>query len=286
GIIPIGAQAQADRYSYLPQIGLLLLGVWSGRALLARWAEPVRARLWGGAAVATATVVLAAMTWVQAGFWRDSVALFASAVDAWPGNYMARYALGISLVEADRPADAEPHLAAAAAIAPQFPGHFYALAVSLSRQGRHAEAVRECRRVLLMTPEDAKAQQLLGMELYRTGRRQEAVQALKAAVRLRPEVAEPALILAWWLATDPDPARRDGAAAVRLARTVCESPEGRASPSAWNTLGAALAEGGRFPEAVAAMREAIRLARDAGINPDKKLAERLAAYERGQPWRE
>lgn len=286
GIIPIGAQAQADRYSYLPQIGLLLLGVWSARALLARLAEPARARLWGGAAVATATAVLAAMTWVQVGFWRDSTALFASAVDAYPDNYMARYALGITLVEADRPADAESHLAAAAAIAPQFPGHFFALAVSLAKQGRHVEAIREYRRVLMMTPDDAKALYLFGVSLYNTGNWREAVAAVRASVRLRPEVAEPSLVLAWWLATDPDPVRRDGREAVRLARRICQTGEGKLSSSAWNTLAAAHAECGQFSEAVAAAREAIRLAGSSGAGIPAVLNERLAAYEHQQPWRE
>lgn len=303
GIIPIGAQAQADRYSYLPQIGLLILGVWSGRQGLCRVAGGGvdnklrqgdacatmalrRVRLWGGAAVATATAVLAAMTWVQVGFWRDSTALFASAVDAYPDNYMARYALGIALVQADRPADAEAHLVAAAGIAPQFPGHFYALAVSLSRQDRHAEAVREYRRVLLMTPDDAKTHHMLGVEFYKMGRWKEAVRALKSSVGLRPEVAESRLLLAWWLATDVDPARRDGAEAVRQARTVCQTGEGKLSPSAWNTLAAALAETGQFPAAVAAAHETIRLTRSAGNEVPAVLNEHLAAYERHQPWRE
>ena len=317
GIIPIGAQAQADRYSYLPQIGLLILVVWTCRAWLCRlagepevsWpgqplgnppapraAAPVakadvhpasgRIRLWGGAAVGTVVVLLAAMTWVQVGFWRNSVSLFASAVDAYPNNYMARYALGISLIEAGRPEAAEQQVAAAAALAPQFPGHFFALAVSLAKQGRHVEAIREYRRVLMMTPDDAKALYLFGVSLYNMGNWRGAVEAVRASVRLRPEVAEPSLVLAWWLATDPDPGCRDGREAVRLARRICQTGEGKLSSSAWNTLAAAQAEGGQFSEAVAAAREAIRLAGSAGDGIPAVLDERLAAYERHQPWRE
>ena len=310
GIVSIGSQAQADRYSYLPQIGLLILVVWTCRAWLCRltgeheetlWpgqpsGDPLadagaplssgRGWLWGGAAVGTITILLAGMTWVQTGFWRNSVTLFASAVDAYPQNCRARYGLGVSLLEAGQPAAAEPHLAVAAAIAPQFPDHFFALAFCLAGQGRHAESVREYRRALQMTPDNTKAYYLLGVELDKMGRRSAALKAVRTSLQLQPAAMEPGLTLAWWLATDPDPARRDGAEAVRLAQNVCRTGEGKLSPSAWNTLAAAQAECGQFSEAVAAAREAIRLAGSTGAGIPAVLNERLAAYEHQQPWRE
>lgn len=193
GLIPIGAQAQADRYTYLPQVGLLILLVWSVRAVLRQAAagdlrKPLR---WGAAAVAAATVVFAAMTWFQTGFWRNSITLFAAAADANPDCYPAHYALGAALAQAGAPEAGVPHLAAAAALAPQFPGHFRALAAALARQGRLADAEREYRRVLLFTPDDAVAAYQLGLLYAWAGRLQDALALWQTATRQRPEWPAP-----------------------------------------------------------------------------------------------
>ena len=197
GLIPIGAQAQADRYTYLPQVGLLIVVVWSVRAGLRQAAggdlrKPLR---WGATAVVTATVVFAAMTWFQTGFWRNSITLFAAAADANPDSYPAHYALGAALAQAGAPEAGVPHLAAAAALAPQFPGHFRALAAALARQGRLADAEREYRRVLLFVPDDAIAAYQLGLLYAWTGRPHEAQTLWQTAARRRPAWPAPRLAL-------------------------------------------------------------------------------------------
>ncbi len=115
-------------------------------------------------------------------------------------------------------------------------------------------------------------------------RAQHAARLYRAGIALGGD-ATLATNLAWLLATDPDPAVRHAADALALAqRIVAGRPD---DPSSHHTLAAALAENGRFPEAVDALTRAIALARAAGQTSTATLFEqRLATYRAGRPWRQ
>ena len=126
----------------------------------------------------------------------------------------------------------------------------------------------------------------IGELLAARGRIQEAIAHYREALRLQPGLWPVLNNLAWILATDPDPANRDGRAAVQFAEQACVLT-GQREAGVVGTLAAAYAEAGRFPEAVATARRARALAEAAG---DGKLADRnrelLQFYESGRPFHE
>src|SRR5262249_15462006 len=87
GIVQVGGQAMADRYTYIPSIGLTIAIVW----LLA---DLVRNRVALIAVASIAIATFAILTFIQTGYWRDTITLFTHAVDVTPGNATARKALG------------------------------------------------------------------------------------------------------------------------------------------------------------------------------------------------
>jgi hypothetical protein len=111
GLIQAGAQARADRFTYIPMIGISIALVWGVSEALAAWP---RIRLALAAAVCSACLVL---TWLQVGYWRDSISLYQHAIDVTSDNYVARFNLASVL-------EARGDSAEAVARPPNSPGRF------------------------------------------------------------------------------------------------------------------------------------------------------------------
>ena len=118
GVVQVGAQAHADRYSYMPTIGISIMLAWGAAELATRFAGTMRIAM----GLASATCVAAAVvTWVQVGTWQDSRTLFQHAVDVTQGNYLAHHNLGVALAEMpDRLNEAVAHYQAALRIEPNY----------------------------------------------------------------------------------------------------------------------------------------------------------------------
>jgi tetratricopeptide (TPR) repeat protein len=159
------------------------------------------------------------------------------------------------------------------------------LAQALEAQGKLDEALGHYRQVLQQRP-DARMHAKIGESLAARGRIQEATAHYREALRLQPGLWPVLNNLALILATDPDPANRDGRAAVQFAEQACVLT-GQREAGVVGTLAAAYAEAGRFREAVATAQRARALAEAAG---DAKTAERnrelLQLYEAGRPFHE
>ncbi len=162
----------------------------------------------------------------------------------------------------------------------------YTLGLALARKGDFAGATNQFACALLLEPLRVDAQVNFGRVLLRLGNAPEGLRHLQEAVRLAPSSPLVLNELAWLLATYPDATVRNGPEAVRLAEHAC-AMTGRRNPELLDTLAAAYAEAGRFPEAVNAAQEAISLARTAGDEAAVHQAENLLGFfQSGHPFRE
>jgi Flp pilus assembly protein TadD len=317
GLVQVGVQAMADRYTYVPLIGLFIAVAWGAGEGRARWRlSPATV------AIVAGIVVLSCLpaTTLQLRYWRTSVALFERTLAVTRHNLTAHNNLGIALAAAGRGEEAIAQYCEILRLNTNDVRAHYNLSLELINQGRLTQAVAQLREVIRLQPDSAPAHNNLGVLLGQQDRFPEAIRHLITAVKLRPDYPKghlnlaralahegqvPAALRHYRVATELDPqspeafeelarilatheeARfRDGPAAVRLAERACALTE-RTDPSCLNTLAAAYAETGRFAEAVDAGEKARELAI---AGKQGKLAalieERLKLYRAGQPFRE
>jgi tetratricopeptide (TPR) repeat protein len=140
GLVQAGLQARADRYAYLPFIGLFIIAVWGCAELFAALKLPRSAEMLIAAAV---MVAYASVAFVQVRYWHDSYALFTHALGVTSRNGVAEDNLGVALMEMGRPDEALPHFQAAAEYIPRLATAHYNVGVLLQRQNRLDDARRE-----------------------------------------------------------------------------------------------------------------------------------------------
>jgi tetratricopeptide (TPR) repeat protein len=325
GIMQVGEQSHADRYTYLPQIGLVIMATW----LVTDWCASLRHRraLLSTAAAAVLSV-LAVAAHGQTRHWRDSVSLWTHTLAHTKRNAVAHNNLG-NVLAAQRKTDAAvEHFQQALQINPRYAnahnnlGNVLAaqrktdaaiehyeqalqinpesaethnnLAAALAAQGKTEAAIEHFQRTLQINPGLAESRDNLnkallvlvrqGSAFASQGRFGEAIRCFEQLLNFWPENAEVKNNLAWVLATCPDAALRDGSRAVELA-TAADRSAGGANASVLDTLAAAYAETGRYPEAVAAARRALEAA--AGQESAAEgIRSRLRLYEAGSPYHE
>ncbi len=144
---------------------------------------------------------------------------------------------------------------------------------------------QQCRKALELNPRDPQAHYRLATFLTRIGEFKEAVAYFEEALRLKPDFLGAINSLAWQLATCPKDGVRNGARAVELAERACRAT-GYAMPTLMDTLAAAYAEAGRFPEAVAVATKATALAEPSQKPLAEKIRRRLELYKAGKPYRQ
>ena len=249
GLVQVGAQATADRYTYIPSIGIFIIVAWGLSELVSR--DPALR----GPAIATSLVVvaiLASVASLQVRHWANSESLFRRALAVTSENWVAHGNLGETLLKQRRYVEAEEHLREALRLAPcPAVSMHYDLALALQNQGGVSEAIEHYRAALKLKPNFADAHNNLAMILALHGEVAEAIDHLREVVRLCPESADGYINLARIRATCPDRRFRDGPEAVRLAREVCRLSN---CNNAWalSVLVDAYAEAGRFGDAAAA----------------------------------
>jgi tetratricopeptide (TPR) repeat protein len=243
GIVQVGRQAMADRYTYVPLIGVFVIAVWGAAELLpARWA-----------ALPAAVVLLALVvtTRVTLRPWHDAVALFQHAA-AVAESAVARTNLGEALLNRGRPAEAEEQFRAALRLDPSIHEAENSLGLILERAGRNDEALTHYEAAVRLSPAYATAHRNFGRLLGRVNRLDEAIGHDEAALALNPNDAESHANLALALTTKGRPAEAVSHYEAALAAT----PD---SPELHNNLGSALSRLGRNEEALRQFAEAVRL---------------------------
>jgi tetratricopeptide (TPR) repeat protein len=301
GIVQVGAQASADRYTYLPQIGLALCVVWAAAQLLPRLPYP---RVLVGASASLVLSSLGVVTWAQAKHWRDSESLWTHTLAVTEKNAVAHLNLGTVLLKRGQIDEALTHYEEALRVHQSTSRSDLVLALihtnigsALRQRGHVDEAISHFRRAIPLQPDYAEAHLNLGRALLEKNEVDEATTVLQHAVTLQPEhpemlvslgdallraqrraeaivqyekaltAAPQSLValnnLAWLLATARDDAIRNGARAVELA-TRAVALSGGANPFYLHKLAAAYAETGNFAEASAVAEKAMQLAQAEG----------------------
>jgi len=314
GIVQVGLQAHADRYMYLPQIGLSIAIAWGaidavGSSRVART---------GLAAVAALVVAcFGILAWQQAHHWRDTLALYQRALAVTEGNFLAHRALADALLDAQRIADARVHYAKAAELRPGWSEAELGMADTLAAQGRLGEALPIYERWMQASPDSARPVGSLGLALLRQGRFEEAHAHLEAGLRLDPHASElhaglgialaglgrheesiaayrealrlepgqptASNNLAWALATSSDASLRDPAEAVRVAEAAIRSAPN--DPPLLDTLAAAYAAAGRLGDASKTAERAAWEAEQRGATGlAAQIRHRAELYRAGRPY--
>jgi len=221
GFVQVGSQAMADRYTYLPLVGVFLMAVWGVKDLL----DGCRARraIWGFVSSGV-IVVLVFLTQIQVSYWKDTSTLFGHALSSTERNFMAHHLLAEELSKAGDPAGAENHYRESIRIKPSFKqaynglGHLmmiqgkqdeagrlleksleidptYAPAMKnlgdvRLRQGKTDDALPLYRKAMLLGVEDPELLNNYGVALFFKGEKEEAVSKIRAALRLKPDYPE------------------------------------------------------------------------------------------------
>ena len=262
GIVQVGAQSMADRYSYLPSVGLSMVLVWGTFAL-------VRGRtfLTAGAVVVTLLILIASSvrTFDQLQYWRDGDALARRAISVSTGNFVAWNMLGMAMADKGQLAEAKVSYEKSIELRPDFAEPFYNLGNLLAREGRLQDALKYYQDALAINPEFADALNNLGTALNRLGRDEEAIAAYRRALTLRPGFADAALNLGTALAMTGE----IDEAVLQVDRALQAAPK---FAEAHNLLGYLLSSKGRTRQAEQHYREALV------INPDYADALNNLAY--------
>lgn len=282
GLLQVGAQAHADRYTYLPHIGLfaaLVFGVLTPAPLPAGAGPRSRERV-VSVLMLVALAALALVTWRRIPLWKDGETLYRDALAVTSDNFFAHANLGALQLQHGDLTQAEENLRQALAIRPDLAIARNNLALVLARRGRLAEARGEWEAALRTRPDYAEAHNNLAVALESLDDDAGAAAHYLRALELGPRTPQIASNLADLLASSRDPAVRNGAEAERWARLALVDA-GR-DPRLVQTLAAALAEQGDYEGAVRHQLEAL-----AGLaGPDLAAARaRLERYERRTPFR-
>ena len=274
GVVQVGLQGHADRYTYLPHIGLLLGATWS-------IADAMRAFAWRKIIlillVAAAIVGLAILSWRQTGVWRDTETLWRHTLAIDPDNDVAQAGLGGILVAQGQVAAGIAHYDRALDIRPGNAAAENGLAVAYTLQNRPQDAIEHWKKMLEVLPDNVDAHVSLGLLYAGQVRIREALEEWELALRYDETNAAAANNIAWVLATSPDPALRDGTRAVELAQIAVRSTNGK-SVLQLQALAAAYAEAGKFGEALATVERTRQLAQELGEHD--KLADLEAWTEK------
>ena len=222
GLVQVGVQGMADRFTYVPLIGIFIMMAWGVPDLLARVRMPRREMM---AAVAAVIVVVACAVSARAqvGYWRDSVSMWTrtTEVTMHTDAYHAHLALGSTLRLQGRLDEALSHFAEAARLQPRSAEAQYELGATYATQGRYEDAMSRLSQALRLKPDLAAAHLDLATVFARQQRLDEAIAHYRAALSIAPD-----------------------------------------APDAHNNLGAALAQQGKLQEALPHFAEAVRLKPD------------------------
>lgn len=250
GIVQAGPQAMADRFTYIPSIGLSFAIVWTvADAVIDAWARH-------GAATAgcLALLVLSAFSFHQVQFWSDAEAVFAHAVAVTDDNVLARLNLAEALVTKGRIAEAMPHYDEALRVSKGAPVPLVEIGTALIRQGRYADAIAPLEHAVRLAPRLAAAQENLGVALLHSGRAREALPHLEQALAISDSSRANDIRLA--IGGAKSELDRIDEAIADFNEVLRRDPR---SAAGHNELANAYSRGGKEVEAEREYREAIRL---------------------------
>ncbi|MGO9114977.1 MAG: hypothetical protein ACLP9L_37675 [Thermoguttaceae bacterium] len=254
GLVQVGMQSMADRYTYIPLIGIFIIAAWGAADFTEDWPTQNKA-----IAAAAVLALCGWFTWRQVTTWSSSEALYSHAVEAERYNSFALHGLGMAYWKDGKLDEAQQQ--------------FEAMVKIQSDPALHLEGGLE------------PGYRALGLLLAVRHQPKKALEQFDQAIEARPQQPEPLRHKAWLLATSLDGSVRDGQKAIASAEQALQLSPGK-EPEYWDTLAAAQAEAGQFQEAVASAEKALQQARS--MRADDLIAgiqQRLELYKSGMPYR-
>jgi Tfp pilus assembly protein PilF len=234
GIVQVGAQSMADRYSYLPSIGVFIALVWLGEGVV----RSIALKPWAISGSLFVLLACVTLTEKQLPYWKDTVTLFEHALKVTPGNFVAHINLGSALMQRGQLDSALDHYEQSLLLQDDFFEAHYGAAVICEKQGKLDLAVERYRKATELRPGAAIARNNLGALLLRLGKPQEAIKELERTIQIDPNYAAAHYNLALVLAnSDPEQSIGHYYEAVRLKPDYAD---------AINNLGVALASAGKY----------------------------------------
>ena len=223
---------------------------------------------------------------LQRGKMDEAVAHYRRALEIKPGYAQTQSNLGSALLQKGEVNEAIAHYHRALEIKPDYAEAHNNLGNALLQKGQRDEAIVHFERSLEINPNSAEAENNLGTALLQAEQTDQAFAHFQKAMEIQPANEAIPNNVAWVLASSPDPSQRNGIKAVEFAQKTIQLT-GENDPSSLDTLAAAYAERGNFPEAIERATRALELAKSAN---DKDLSaqieERLELYQRQKPYRQ
>jgi len=317
GLVQVGSQSMADRYTYIPLIGLFIIVVWGLSDISAKWRVQ---RIIPAIFSSVMLISFMICAWFQVRHWQNGITLFTHVLNVTQNNDIAHGELGYALDQHGKSDEAIINYSKALQINPDYKEAHNNLGDTLARQGNFKDAIYHYNQALRIDPNYVASHNNLGIVLARQGNFKDAVyhykQALKSnskyarayynlgkiftnqgkiedailnyrkALHFSPNMTQALYNLSWISATYKDEKFRNGEEAVRLAEKLCKITQYN-QPLALDALAAAYAETGRFDAAVLTAQKGHKLALLYG---PKELAlgfkKRLQLYQAGRPYRQ
>jgi Flp pilus assembly protein TadD len=317
GLVQVGAQRMADRYTYIPLIGLFIAIAWGMGDISAKWPRQKKLQnILAGVAI----IFFVIIAWFQVGTWKNGITLFSNVIKNNPNNSNAYCELGRGMDRNGRYDEAVRYYLKALQINPNYAEAHYELGVTLEEQGHSKEALKHYQEALRIKPDYAKVHNNIGVILSKKGNFVDAVHHYQKAIKISPTYAiayynlgiisskhdrvreaipcyqkalqfnfnmtQALYQLSWILSTYEDAKYRNGEEALKLAEKLCKVTQYR-QPLSLDALAAAYAETKKFDKAILTAQKGLELAELQGA---KELAfgikKRIGLYKKGQPYRQ
>ena len=313
GLVQSGSQAMANRYMYISILGLLIIAAWSIKDLIAdRPRLKIIAFVSGGILI----VLAACLTRKQVRHWENDITLFGYATKVTEDNSRAETNFGIALAAAGRLDEAKMHLNNAIRKNPANSEAIYNLGIALAITGKYDDAIKCLASVIELDPKYPDINKRMGTALLAAGRPREAIENLQKSLEINPGEAVVYISIsiayiklgeytraienwtrakelqpngvegynnpAWLLVTAGEVTIEDAKNAIEFAERACEMT-GNKDAGMLDTLAAAYAAAGKFPEAVSTAEKAVSIAKDAGREETAEaIGKRVELYKAGQ----
>jgi len=275
----LGLEIIFEHRVYLPSMFFILMCV----SLVCRFANS--RRIWG-VLLCVVAILFSVWTFQRNFVWSDTVSLWEDCLKKSPNQWRPHYNLGIEFAHRGNFDDAIKHYRTALKIKPSYSKAYYGLGNALARKGESEAAIYNYRQAFRINPGYFEAYYNLGQILLNQGKIDQAINNYKKSLNINREMTLALYNLSWIYSTCNIKKFRNGTKALQLAEKLCMLTDYK-QPLALDALAAAYAESGRFNEAVATAKKALKLALQVG--PEElalRLKKRLKLYQAGHPYRQ
>ena len=249
GLFQAGPQEMADRYSYVPMVGLLIMVSWGIPDSLRNWGRRKTAL---GALAGIAILACAVLTWAQVQLWRDNITLFSHTLKVTTDNYIAHNNMGADLSDQGKLEEAIAHFRSSLRIKPRYATAWNNLGIAYEKSDRNAKAIEAYQEALRLDPNNAETWNNLGIAYAKSGQTAKAIETFREALRIDPVYDK-----AWNNLGKAYGGIGEAAKAIEALRQALRINPGYVK--AWNNLGIAYVESGRTGEAIEAFQRSLHI---------------------------